>query len=100
LEAVLSQPARKLEEFSLLTEAERHHILHLFNKETADLPTEQTLQAIFEQRVELYADKLAVSCADQSLTYRELNQKANQLARVLVDKGVGRGVTAGVMLER
>ncbi|MGM0713544.1 amino acid adenylation domain-containing protein [Brevibacillus parabrevis] len=100
LEAVLSQPARKLEEFSLLTEAERHHILHLFNKETADLPTEQTLQAIFEQRVELYADKLAVSCADQSLTYRELNQKANQLARVLVDKGVGPGVTAGVMLER
>lgn len=100
LEAVLVQPERKLGAYSLLTEAERQQILHLFNKETADLPAEQTLQAIFEQRAEQYADKLAVSCAEHALTYRELNQRANQLARALVERGVGPGVTAGVMLER
>ncbi|NRR24830.1 non-ribosomal peptide synthetase [Brevibacillus sp. MS2.2] len=100
LQAILSEPERRIGEFSLLTEDEKDKILHHFNRKISDFSTEQTLQSIFEHKVQTYADNIAVVCADQSLTYRELNRKTNQLARVLVERGVGPGVTVGVMLER
>jgi len=100
LQAVLSEPERRISEMSLLSVEERHKIMYKFNSNGTDFASDQTLHAIFEQQVGKYGNNLAVCCADRSLTYRELNKKANQLARVLVAEGVGPGVVVGIMLER
>ncbi|MCE3199542.1 non-ribosomal peptide synthetase [Paenibacillus sonchi] len=100
LEAVLSEPERKVGRFSLLSHEELHQIMHIFNDTASELAVEQTLQAVFEQQAEKSGDSIAVKYKDRLLTYRELNQRSNQLSRVLMDNGVGAGSVVGIWLER
>jgi len=58
------------------------------------------VQYIFEEQVSLTPDAIAIQFADQVLTYHELNQKANQLARHLQQLKVGTETCVGVSLER
>ena len=55
---------------------------------------------IFEQHVERMPQAVAVVCMDESLTYGELNRRANQLAHYLRNLGVGPNVVVGISLER
>src|SRR5262245_4545959 len=58
------------------------------------------MHTLFEEQVELTPDSIAVVCEDQQCTYRELNERANQLANYLRTLGVGVDVLVGVCLER
>lgn len=60
----------------------------------------QTLHGVFEQRVQQTPDAIALSFADNSLSYRQLNQRANQLARLLVSQGVGAEDLVALALPR
>ncbi|WP_019912639.1 non-ribosomal peptide synthetase [Paenibacillus sp. HW567] len=100
LQAVLSEPEGKIGRYSLLSHEERHLIMHVFNDSASDLVVEQTLQSIFEQQAEKAGDTLAVKYQGHSLTYGELNHRANQLSRVLMNNGVGAGSVVGIRLER
>src|SRR2546423_896177 len=51
-------------------------------------------------RLARYADRIAVSCRDQTLTFTELDEHANQVAHQLRALGVGRGDVVGLFLER
>jgi amino acid adenylation domain-containing protein len=55
---------------------------------------------LFERQVERSPEALAVLCRDQRLTYRQLNERANQVARLLRRSGVGPDVLVGVCLDR
>jgi amino acid adenylation domain-containing protein len=59
-----------------------------------------TVHAQFEEQVARDPDALAVVYEEQRLTYRQLNERANQLARVLRRHGIGPDVLAGICLER
>ncbi|WP_106685696.1 type I polyketide synthase [Streptomyces violaceusniger] len=86
----------------LLTADERAVLIEEFNDTTgaaADLP-EQGLHRLFEQAARGHAEDTALVCADTSLTYAELNARANRLAHALTDRGVGRGDLVGVALGR
>ncbi|WP_274563534.1 polyketide synthase [Streptomyces spiramyceticus] len=86
----------------LLTADERALLVEEFNDTagaTADLP-EQGLHRLFEQAARDHAEDTALVCADTSLTYAELNARANRLAHALTDRGVGRGDLVGVALHR
>jgi len=62
--------------------------------------TEGLIHALFEAQVARTAHSVAVICEDESLTYAELNARANRLARHLRERGVGPDRLVGICLER
>jgi len=86
---------------TLLSEDERKKIVVNFNDSKAEFPREKTMHRWFEQQVEKTPEHIAVHMAHQTyMTYKELNQKSNQLARVLMEKGVGPNAIVGIMVKR
>ena len=63
-------------------------------------PRKKLIHQLFEEQVACSPQAAAVVCDEQSLTFAELNQKANQLARYLRDKGVGPDRLVGICVER
>ena len=70
--------------YSILGKKEYQKIVFDFNKTDEHYPRNKTITILFEEQVLKTPDKVAVVCEDRKLTYRELNQKANQLAHYLL----------------
>jgi len=90
----------KLSDVEILTEEEKQQILTDFNNTKADYPKNKTIHQLFEEQVKRTPDDIAVIFEDNKLTYLELNERANQLARILRDKGVVTDSIVGIMVER
>ncbi|MBD2120465.1 amino acid adenylation domain-containing protein [Trichocoleus sp. FACHB-262] len=101
LEQVVANPDRHLSEFCLLTTAEWQQIIK-WNQTEQEFAVEpgSNLVELFEAQVARTPDAIAVTYEDQSLTYSELNQRANQLAHYLRSLGVGPEVLVGLCVER
>ncbi len=84
----------------MLTKEEGQQILIDFNNTKADFPKDKTIHKLFEEQVEKTPDSIAIMFEDKILTYRELNERTNQLARILRDKGVVPDSIVGIMVER
>jgi amino acid adenylation domain-containing protein len=82
-----------------LSEAERDQLLYEWNDTCVEFPALCTHQ-LFEQQVERDPDAIAVVFNEQRLSYRELNQRANQIAHYLRRLGVGPDRLVGVCLQR
>ncbi len=100
LEAMVADPDQKLSELPLLSESERRQLLVEWNDTAVDYPADRCVHELFEQQVASTPDAVAVVCGDQQLSYRELNQRANQLAHHLRALGVGAETLVGLCLER
>jgi amino acid adenylation domain-containing protein len=100
LSGIAAASERRISELPLLTEAERHQLLVEWNQTRADYPKDRFIHQLFEERVEQSPDAIAVVFENQHLTYRELNAKANQLARHLQALGVKPDVLVGICVER
>ncbi|MCY9523581.1 amino acid adenylation domain-containing protein, partial [Paenibacillus apiarius] len=91
-----------------LTAAEQEQLLTQFHElgqfndsgTTAALLRDMTLHALFEQQAAKTPERLAVVCGDDSMTYRELNERANRLARVVLRYGAGPESLVAVQCER
>jgi amino acid adenylation domain-containing protein len=99
LECVAGDSQRRISELEILTVEERKQLLIDWNNTTATRD-QSSLLNLFEHQVELTPDACAVEFAEQQLSYRELNRRANQLAHYLRKLGVGADVRVGIMLER
>ncbi len=109
----LEQPAKNLSEIDLLSREEREQILCQFNNPDAgavEYPI-QTVCELFERQVAAAPDRIAIVGAANSvghvgpvrhvnLSYRQLNEKANQLAGLLIEKGVLADDIVGLMIDR
>ena len=84
----------------LLTTDAREQVLYRFNATESDYPPDKLMHELFEERAARAPGAAAVTCADRSLTFGELNAKANQLARYLVERGVGPDQPVGIYVER
>ena len=80
--------------------AERHQLLVEWNDTQTDTPADKCIHHLFEEQVERFPDNIAAVFGDEQLTYRELNQRANQLAHHLQTLGVGPEVLVGLCVER
>jgi amino acid adenylation domain-containing protein len=100
LEGIVANPEQHLSDLPLLTEAERQRLLVEWNDTQADYPKDQCIHQLFEAQVERTPDAVAVVFENQQLTYRELNQQANQLANHLQKLGVEPEVLVGICMER
>jgi amino acid adenylation domain-containing protein len=100
LEGIVADPEQRLSTLPLLTADERHQLLVEWNTTAVDYPQDKCLHELFEAQVEQTPDAVAVLCNGAQLTYRELNQRANQLARYLRTLGIGPEARVGICLER
>src|SRR5207249_6538583 len=99
LEAAVAEPERAIGSLDILSAAERHTILWEWNDTAHPVPS-ATLPQLFEAQVARTPDAVAVVFEDQTLSYGELNARANQLAHHLRDLGVGPEVVVGLCVER
>ncbi len=84
----------------MITDAERHKLLVEWNGTTTDYLKDKCIHHLFAEQVERTADAIAVVFENQQLTYRQLNERANQLAHHLQRLGVGSETLVGVCMER
>ncbi len=97
VEQTLSNPQASINELSIIPRREENKILYEFNSTHREYPSDKTITVLFEEQAERTPEKTAVSCKGAQLTYRELNEKSNQLARYLMAKGLKKNRIAGIM---
>ena len=100
LAAVVAEPHAPVSSLPLLDAGERSQILFDWNQTSADYPREVCVQHLFEEQARRRPRAVAVRFGDQSLTYEELNERANRLAGLLAEHGVGPEVRVGLLVER
>lgn len=100
LEGIIENPKLPIAELSLLTKNEKQQLLIEWNNTYTDYPKDKCIHQLFEDRVEETPDAVAVVFKDRQLTYRELNNQANQLAHYLQKLGVGPNRLVGICVER
>jgi len=106
LETALSDVNVPLAQIDILSEAEKQQLLKEFNTKNMDFPGDKTFPQLFEEQVERTGDKIAVigmgngAWGMASITYNQLNEKSNQLALLLKEKGVKPNTIVGIMTDR
>ncbi|WP_141699581.1 non-ribosomal peptide synthetase, partial [Pseudomonas sp. BIOMIG1BDMA] len=100
VDALEHAPGTPLQDLSVLPEAERQELLEAFNDSERPFPQTSTVHALFEAQVRIRPDAVAVVHAEQSLSYAQLNRRANRLAHHLIGLGVQAGDSVAILLER
>jgi amino acid adenylation domain-containing protein len=75
-------------------------LLNGFNNTKSEYPKNKTINQLFEEQVERTPDNIAVVLGKEQITYRELNEKSNQVASLLRDKGINVTAVVGLMTDR
>ncbi|MCP5054395.1 MAG: amino acid adenylation domain-containing protein, partial [bacterium] len=91
---------QKIGGIEIISEAEKEHIIFKLNDTKVEYTRDKTIHELFEECVGRTPGNIALKYHDDTLSYREVNEKANQLARVLRNKGVGPDNLVGIMVER
>ncbi|MDJ0629454.1 MAG: LLM class flavin-dependent oxidoreductase [Rhodobacter sp.] len=89
-----------IDRWALLPEAERALLLSAWNRTKTDYDRETTIHQAFEAQAARTPDSVAVAFENAALTYAALDARANQVANVLRDLGVGPGTPVGLCLRR
>ena len=123
LSTIQKEPGKKISEIAIIPDEEKREIVEEFNDTRTDYPQDKTIHQLFEEQLERVPDnialiaqsakhrtqsdpgetpgkRLALCAVLYALTYRELNRKSNQLASLLIEKGVSYGDIVGIMVER
>jgi amino acid adenylation domain-containing protein len=100
LTSIVENPESAIAQYNILSPQEYQQLLIEFNQtQTGALPY-ACIHHWFEEQASRTPDRIAVVCENQQLTYRQLNQNANQLAHYLQKRGVKPDVLVGICLER
>ena len=99
LDLITDDPDAEHSRQCLLSVEELHFQLEGLAGPVRELPDARAHQ-IFEQRAQAHPDRVAAMCGDQSLTYGQLNARANRLARALLARGLGQEGVVAVVAER
>jgi amino acid adenylation domain-containing protein len=100
LHALAADPEARYDGCALLSEQERRQLLLEWNDTRTSYPRDRCIHELFEAQVERSPDAAALVFAEQHISYRELNRRANQLARYLRTQGAAPDVCVGVCMER
>lgn len=110
LESILREPQQRLGRLNILPDAERQLLIRGFNQNRAPVPP-KTVHRLFEEEVQKYPERVAVLWEDvaddgtrnsgvEQITYAALNDRANQLAHYLRQRGIGPEVMVGLCMPR
>jgi len=100
LEAIATDPEQRISQLPMLAAAERRQLLLEWNESRSEYPRDKCIHELFEAQVERSPDAVAVVFDNEHLTYRDLNLRANGLARYLRSRGVDADVPVFIFLER
>jgi amino acid adenylation domain-containing protein len=100
LAAAAADPATRASALPLLTDEERHQLVVEWNETRRDYPRDRCVHELFEEQAARTPGDPALVCGDERLTYAQLNERANQLARHLRACGVGAETRVGILLGR
>jgi amino acid adenylation domain-containing protein len=100
LSAVVEDPAQKILDLPLLSDAEQRQLLYEWNEVSPNTEPEQLLHELFEEQVQRTPNQIALVLEEEKLTYSELNARASRLAQHLGELGVGPETLVGIFMER
>ncbi|HET6976590.1 MAG TPA: amino acid adenylation domain-containing protein [Pyrinomonadaceae bacterium] len=100
LEEIVADPSRSIAALPLLSESEQFELSAAWRAAQRDFNLDECVHELFERQVEETPESVAVSIGEAQLTYRELNERANQLARFLLSLGVGSESLVALALDR
>ena len=100
LSSIVKNPQQKIGELKMLTEKEEHQLLYDFNDTVVDYPKDKTIVGLFEEQAIKMPEAIAVVFEEEQLTYRDLNERANQLAHYLRRKGIEKETLVPICIER
>jgi amino acid adenylation domain-containing protein len=100
LDQIIQEPDRFVSDISLTTEAERHYLLVECNDTKKEFAEARSVHQTFEEHAAQRPEAIAVIFQDRQVTYKELNEEANQLAHYLRSIGVGPETLVGICLDR
>ena len=100
LESLVTNPDQKLVSLPILTKKEQQQLLIEWNDTSTDYLYDKCIHQLFEEQVERAPDSIAIIYQEQQLTYRELNNRANQIAHYLQKLGVKPNALVGICVER
>ncbi|WP_231421394.1 amino acid adenylation domain-containing protein [Pseudomonas sp. Leaf59] len=100
LQAMLGDPHQRVSQLTLLEPVEEQVMLEQWNDTARDYPLQHSVQQLIEAQVSRTPDAQALVFAAESLSYAQMNARANRLAHRLIQQGVGPDVLVGVAMER
>lgn len=101
VENSVSDLAQRIETLPLMLVSEKEQILRKFNESVMEFPDQRGgIHKLFERQAQLAPENPAVIFNERCLNYRELNQRANQIAHHLLALGLKKEQPVGVLLER
>ncbi len=95
---VIENVDENINEITILNSNKKHRILYEYNSTKRQYPKDKTIHQLFEEQVEKTPNKIAAGLGSREITYNELNKKANQLSRTLIDNGVKEDSIVGLMV--
>src|SRR5215213_3371591 len=99
LRAASESPNQTISQLELLSPSRRKELVVEYNNSASEYPRDKTIVQLFAEQVEKTPAHIALEFHNESVTYRELDQRANQLANWLRARGVKPGVPVGIYLE-
>lgn len=99
LGAIVCNPDARISELPILTEEERQQFAQ-WNDTATPYPEDVSIHQLFESQAAKRPEAVALLYRDEQLTYRELNEWANQIAHSLIEAGIKPGDRVGIMMER
>jgi amino acid adenylation domain-containing protein/non-ribosomal peptide synthase protein (TIGR01720 family) len=100
LESAVANPHARVSELALLTSAERRQLLEDFSGVRAGPAAKRCIHHVLEEQARRAPNSIAVAFGDRTMTWRVLNEEANQLAHYLQRMGVGPEIRVGICMER
>jgi amino acid adenylation domain-containing protein len=97
---VIQNDKIKISDIEAITEEDKQQLLVKHNNTQTNYPSGRLIHSFFEEQVENNPANIALVCNSKSITYDELNKRANQLARVLRKKSVTPDALVGIMMHR
>ncbi len=100
LNGIVTLPDSQLAKIPMLSQKESDCILREFNNTAVTYPKTVTINQLFENQILQVPDNIALVVGDKTVTYAQLNTQANQLARLLRNRGVVRESVVGILAQR
>ncbi|MEH2381706.1 MAG: amino acid adenylation domain-containing protein [Nostoc sp.] len=100
LESAIARPDDAIADLEMCSDRQRQQLLYEWNETFINYPQDKCIHSLFEAQVERTPEAVAVVFEDRQLTYRELNNRANQLAQYLKTLGVETETLVGICVER
>ena len=100
LAGIVADPQRRVSQLPLLSHAEEQELLLQWNQTATEFPQDRCIHHLFERQAARTPEHPALFFETERLSYRQLNERANQLAHYLRARGVGPESRVGISMER